>query len=352
MRAENYARRGFLVRGIDALAANPTAAGGAIVMIVMASAIITNAIALQPGQHPNPLFKMPRIVVDGDAGPATTQSISATRPDPATERERRLVAEVQQGLRQRGYYDGVVDGVSGPMTGKAILAFERAHSLQPTGEPSPDLMVLLRALPVVAHTPPATVDAVAAAADEQASATATATVPLPRVRPQLAGADASVPDQQRLNATLPPRSPADADVIGALASQASSEPASATPPASSSEDGLAALVAEAGESVPRPPARSDIAVTTVPVTPASVPSQPAPVSADFQQAGDPRIASIQEALNRLGFGPLVADGLLSPQTRDAIGNFEAYRGLPKTGMINAAFLKALVDMGGLRAPSG
>ena len=44
---------------------------------------------------------------------------------------------------------------------------------------------------------------------------------------------------------------------------------------------------------------------------------------------------------------MVADGVMTAETREAIRQFQAYYGLPQTGAINEAFLSQLVKVGGL-----
>ena len=44
---------------------------------------------------------------------------------------------------------------------------------------------------------------------------------------------------------------------------------------------------------------------------------------------------------------MVADGVMTAETRDAIKQFQAYYNLPQTGTINEAFLSQLVKVGGL-----
>jgi peptidoglycan hydrolase-like protein with peptidoglycan-binding domain len=48
-------------------------------------------------------------------------------------------------LRQIGYYSGPLDGVSGPQTRSAILAFEKDRGLTPSGTASDELLVAIRA---------------------------------------------------------------------------------------------------------------------------------------------------------------------------------------------------------------
>ncbi len=67
----------------------------------------------------------------------------------------------------------------------------------------------------------------------------------------------------------------------------------------------------------------------------------------FAPAASPRVAAVQEALNKVNFGPVKADGVLGEGTRAAIRRFEASRRLPQTGEISPAFLRALSQASGV-----
>jgi peptidoglycan hydrolase-like protein with peptidoglycan-binding domain len=62
-------------------------------------------------------------------------------------------------------------------------------------------------------------------------------------------------------------------------------------------------------------------------------------------AADSRIAAVQGALSRAGYGQLVADGLMGPQTAEAIRRFEAARGLPVTGEVTDTLVVELSALG-------
>jgi len=67
------------------------------------------------------------------------------RPDPATGRSRtELLRDVQQELAGRGYYDGAVDGLTGPRISQAIRDFEQMQRLKTTGEASDGLLAQIR----------------------------------------------------------------------------------------------------------------------------------------------------------------------------------------------------------------
>jgi N-acetylmuramoyl-L-alanine amidase len=47
------------------------------------------------------------------------------------------VRNIQQRLRQRGYYSGAPDGVWGPRTERAVVRFQRSRGLEATGNLTP-----------------------------------------------------------------------------------------------------------------------------------------------------------------------------------------------------------------------
>jgi peptidoglycan hydrolase-like protein with peptidoglycan-binding domain len=91
----------------------------------------------------------------------------------------------------------------------------------------------------------------------------------------------------------------------------------------------------------RPAARDDIGelirMCGVPVPPANVGRTDAPE----------RIAAAQRALNKLGYGPLKADGSMGPGTRQAIERFERDRRLAVTGEVGSRTARELASQSGL-----
>jgi peptidoglycan hydrolase-like protein with peptidoglycan-binding domain len=182
--------------------------------LVAAGAIATNALFLQSRPHPAPL------VITRDAGePAAT----AQRSDD-------LVLAVQSALRRIGYYFGPLDGVAGPQTEEAILAFEAASGRTSTGEASLGLLAALKAVK--------------------------------------------------------------ADDATSLAELAAGE-----------------------DEAPNP---------------------------------DHRVAAVQHALAISAYGPLSMDGILGPETREAIVQFQQDHGLPPTGEVSDALIVELRASGALQ----
>ena len=53
---------------------------------------------------------------------------------PAVAAQSAKVAALQVALRANGLYKGEVDGISGPMTRRALLRFQRRHGIRATGK--------------------------------------------------------------------------------------------------------------------------------------------------------------------------------------------------------------------------
>lgn len=62
---------------------------------------------------------------------------------------------------------------------------------------------------------------------------------------------------------------------------------------------------------------------------------------------DDSVASAQRALEEIGYGPLTADGLYGPMTREAIERFESDHGLTVTGKLVPATAQALARESGI-----
>ncbi len=132
---------GFVLRTALRRPGDSLAAG---VACCAAIAILVNALFMQSGPHPAPIFaNKPAPVVVPLTGPAAAVSaqrksadskVDATRPRSDT------VAEIQRELARHGFYDGAADGVYGPKTDTAIRDFEQAAGLRPSAEPNDMLL--------------------------------------------------------------------------------------------------------------------------------------------------------------------------------------------------------------------
>jgi peptidoglycan hydrolase-like protein with peptidoglycan-binding domain len=147
------------------------------------STITVNALFLQPGPHPAPIFAIRRApVASGD----TTGSLrplprprpgeaAGARPEGAGARARsEVVGEIQKELARRGFYDGPIDGVYGAKTDGAIRDFEQAAGLKASPEPSEALLQTM----------------------QKSSVKAQAAVPIPPARPNDPIANLIAPSRQ------------------------------------------------------------------------------------------------------------------------------------------------------------
>jgi peptidoglycan hydrolase-like protein with peptidoglycan-binding domain len=127
-------------------------AGGA------ALAILINALFMQKGPHPAPIFASHPVPLSAPAVAPMAALLPPPRPDvqpvaPARPRPD-LIAEIQRELVKRGFYEGNADGVYGPRTDSAIRDFERAAKLRPSAEPSEALLAAIARSGAKAPPPP------------------------------------------------------------------------------------------------------------------------------------------------------------------------------------------------------
>lgn len=291
---------------------NPTATVGGVMITATAVAIMTNALALQPRAHPAPLFVGTRPVAAAPAVAAQAPALRSSDGSTVGASDHSLISDIQQGLKDFGYYKGEIDGLDGPQTSQAILAFERAFRLTPTGVPSNNVLLAIRSV-----RPKTSQNGDAAPAVDPitvASLPAPASAPVPMPKPVAVAAQTATPSESH---------------------------------AAPAGDGIGDLIASTAPVAKRP-------TSVVNSTPqASAPAvRPTPVmtatsSAPVASGADTNIARIQRSLAQQGFGPVASDGIMSADTRDAIKRFQAYYNLPQTGAIDEAFVAQLVKVGGL-----
>ena len=190
-----------VARVVDRAFENPAMSGGLMVMAITAMAIMSNALFLQAGRHPEPLFATrPAATLRAPASAAVAVPLPRTReeaaptaipspspkaaavPPPAApapvDASKVLVTAVQRELARLGIYTGTIDGLSGLRTRAAISNWQTAAGLKPTGEATADLLTALRqpvaAAPLAAAPVPPVVKE-AASTDQVAAAVARAT---------------------------------------------------------------------------------------------------------------------------------------------------------------------------------
>jgi hypothetical protein len=129
------------------------------------AAITVNALWLQTGPHPAPLFALRPVTARSFHRPPSNEVVPRPRPTkanfiegPAAPRSRAdLVGDIQTELAKRGFYNGAVDGVYGPKTDAAVRDFAQAAKFRADAEPTEALLqkIVHSGIRVVRVAPPA-----------------------------------------------------------------------------------------------------------------------------------------------------------------------------------------------------
>jgi peptidoglycan hydrolase-like protein with peptidoglycan-binding domain len=137
----------------DSFAASPSRrkdfiAFGAIAAFGLAIAV--NALFLQSGPHPAPIFanKPPAAAAQPEPTGSLQRPLPRARPaetepqkaEGAPRLRVEIITDIQRELTRRGFYDGPSDGVYGPKTDAAVRDFEHAAGLKPSGEQNEALL--------------------------------------------------------------------------------------------------------------------------------------------------------------------------------------------------------------------
>lgn len=340
---EEYVADGMVARMAIRVMENPALSGGLFVMALTATAIISNAMFMQSGRHPDPLFMtrpgpeaavpLPRSRVErppeAPIVAAAPAPVPAQRPPPEPRpapvqaavpptSEAAVVRAIQEILSARGLYAGTVDGVSGSRTRAAVSTYQKAVGLPATGEPTIEVLNHMRG---------------------SAAATAAASpAPPPPTPSAVTMASAPQPAVPATRAATP------VETTAPMATQ----PAAAAPAAAVQQPVAAATPTAAPTAVPgiATPAPATVAK---PAGPGAVTTTTAAASASPDALVRSRYAAIQRALNRIGYGPIDEDGFGGGDTADAIRRFELDNGLPITGAAGDRVIERLVAIGAMPA---
>jgi peptidoglycan hydrolase-like protein with peptidoglycan-binding domain len=142
---------------LRALGGSPRDAFGLLLVAGLSGAILVNALYLQPGPHPSPIFTIrPRPVTTEPVGSVAVprpRPAEAARTDPAPARPRaEIITDIQRALARHGFYDGPVDGVHGSRTDTAIRDFMQAAGGKWAGEPNEELLRTITRSPLMKGT--------------------------------------------------------------------------------------------------------------------------------------------------------------------------------------------------------
>jgi len=130
----------------------------AIVMSTVAIfAIVVNALYLQKGPHPAPIFAArPLLQKEGTLPPRLPGTQSQLGSDLAAQARVQMIANIQRELNRKGFYDGPSDGIWGSKTDAAVRDFLQASGSKVNPEANENL---LRAISNYVAKPPAAANA-------------------------------------------------------------------------------------------------------------------------------------------------------------------------------------------------
>lgn len=106
--------------------------------------IFFNALFLQKGPHPAPIFAtrpaMRAVPLATPRPQGTPANVVASAPADSLQNRSQLISDIQRELNRRGYYDGVVDGIWGAKTDAAARDFAQATGVKVNVEASDALL--------------------------------------------------------------------------------------------------------------------------------------------------------------------------------------------------------------------
>jgi peptidoglycan hydrolase-like protein with peptidoglycan-binding domain len=156
-----------------AIQENPAIAGGICTFLVAFTLVAANALYAQPGGHPGPIFATRDTVTTNSlsrpqprdrqtlGGPSSALSLERIpvpmmrpRVETALPDSSSLVVEAQAELARLGLYDGEIDGVYGPRTHDAVIAYEDRFGYARTGQVSRQMVRQLRKSPTPSDAGP------------------------------------------------------------------------------------------------------------------------------------------------------------------------------------------------------
>ena len=149
---------GRIAKAGGVIARHPRESVGLLMASVATVWIFTNALFLQKGPHPAPIFAArpvthqavplapprPDIAAPNTPMPQPAPAIApapvATAPSAPPMNRMQLISSIQRELNRRGFYDGVVDGVWGAHTDSAVRDFIQATGAKVTPDANEALL--------------------------------------------------------------------------------------------------------------------------------------------------------------------------------------------------------------------
>ncbi|MDB5538080.1 MAG: hypothetical protein JWQ65_2955 [Devosia sp.] len=348
----------------------PLASTALLAMVTLTALAGSNALYFQTARHPAPLFAPAPDVPETAAieqvpeAPALPQLRQAEVPQPISQETTSSVAppspvvpdapvgntqvfELQKKLTELKLFDGTVDGFYGPMTARAIRAFEERNGMTPSGAISPGLVDAILRADTMGMAPQRV----------QVADVAPQPAPVRTIR----AAKVQLPPMPLapVNAVQAPTPVEDAfDTVTSSAAQTidsivAAVDGSRVTPATSALRPTAALPLMAATAQPMPAPVQNVASLEPVAPPAVIIPQPevtqqaaiAPAAVASPTSNAQLIEQVQRGLASLGFLQGAIDGKPGEATAKAIRAFEIFHNYAPTGEVNPQLVGLLRDAG-------
>jgi peptidoglycan hydrolase-like protein with peptidoglycan-binding domain len=125
----------------EAISQHPREFVGLVTATVALFAIVANALFLQKGPHPAPIFATRPLLEQQAALVPRLQSAPSTPvAEPGNQGRLQLITNIQRELARKGFYDGPADGIWGAKTDTAVRDFIQVDGLKANPEASDGLL--------------------------------------------------------------------------------------------------------------------------------------------------------------------------------------------------------------------
>ena len=114
----------------EAVSRHPREFVGLTMGTIATFAIVTNALFLQKGPHPAPIFATRPLLQNEAALPSRVQSTPAGAADASMQARSQTITNIQRELTRKGFYDGPADGIWGAKTDVAVRDFAQAAGMK------------------------------------------------------------------------------------------------------------------------------------------------------------------------------------------------------------------------------
>ena len=131
----NFANAGRIAAAITG---HPREFVAILMAAIAAFAIIVNALFLQKGPHPAPIFAARPLLLQQER--AALSRLPSQAAGETVQPRIQLVANIQRELTRKGFYDGPADGIWGAKTDNAVRDFAQAADVKINPEASDGLL--------------------------------------------------------------------------------------------------------------------------------------------------------------------------------------------------------------------